>query len=303
MALAGRIELRTVLLSVAALGLGVAATVLVVRFAERQRSEPSRCPPGLVALGPRCCGEGQYLSRGHCLGQPRRCAARLIRAEGQIEGCVPIERRVELKGAVFDLPAADWEAEGQIEPRRARIAPFAIDATEATVDRWQSCVAAGACRTLANHELIEPGRPITGVTPDEGARFCSFYGGRLPTTDEWLHASRMQRYPWGQTGLVCRRAVFGLVDGPCAHGATGPEVPGSRPDGASREGVLDLVGNVAEWTVEPSGQHVARGGSYRSRVAAELHPWSSEILRAPRADVGFRCVYDLPQPATTGATR
>jgi formylglycine-generating enzyme required for sulfatase activity len=65
-----------------------------------------------------------------------------------------------------------------------------------------------------------------------------------------------------------------------------------RPDGATPDGVLDLAGNVAEWTVEPGGAQVARGGSFRSRVAGELKSWAVEERSGPSDHVGFRCVYD-----------
>jgi len=121
-------------------------------------------------------------------------------------------------------------------------------------------------------------------------------GGRLPTSDEWVIAAAGhdgRRYPWGQTGLVCRRAVFGLVDGPCATGGVGPEIGGMRPDGATPDGVLDLAGNVAEWTVESDGGYAARGGSFRSRVAGELKSWSVEEVDGSADHVGFRCAYDV----------
>jgi formylglycine-generating enzyme required for sulfatase activity len=66
-----------------------------------------------------------------------------------------------------------------------------------------------------------------------------------------------------------------------------------RPEGKTPDGALDLVGNVAEWTVEPNGEFVARGGSYASRVAADLKSWSVERPSGPSPEVGFRCAYDV----------
>jgi formylglycine-generating enzyme required for sulfatase activity len=90
------------------------------------------------------------------------------------------------------------------------------------------------------------------MTRREAERFCEAHGGRLPTEDEWIVAavSAMnppRRYPWGDTGAVCRRAAWGLKDGPCARGTGGPDTVGAHPDGDSPLGLHDLAGNVAEW--------------------------------------------------------
>jgi formylglycine-generating enzyme required for sulfatase activity len=142
---------------------------------------------------------------------------------------------------------------------------------------------------------------VTGIEPREAERFCRFENGRLPWGDEWLFAALgkdLRRFPWGATGLVCRRAAFGLESGPCSRGG-GRELAGARADGATPEGVLDLSGNVAEWTAERDGTWLARGGSFRSLSALELKSWATEAA-PPRARwVGFRCAYDRPGTSPT----
>lgn len=212
-------------------------------------------------------------------------------AQGEHPGCVADNRHVRYAASRFTLAPDDWQAEGVVKARVIRVAAFAIDSTEVTVERWEACVSAGTCPAAGS---TEPGRPVTGVSPADAARFCRFEGGRLPTSDEWLFAAAghdARRFPWGPTGLVCRRDAFGLESGPCARGARGPDLAGARPDGATPEGVLDLSGNVAEWSTEPDGSVVARGGSYRSRGAAELTTWAAEPAHGAAPDVGFRCVY------------
>jgi formylglycine-generating enzyme required for sulfatase activity len=209
-------------------------------------------------------------------------------------GCAFPTRRVRVEGGTLKLAPSDWEAEGQLSPRTFAVQSFELDNSEVTIERWTHCVAEGRCSPQLAQE---PGLPVTNVSPAEAERFCRSLGGRLPTRDEWIFAaarSAGRRYPWGQTGLVCRRAVFGLVSGPCAHGATSPDLAGSRPDGASPEGFFDLAGNVAEWAREPDGTYRARGGSFQSSLAGELKSWSEVAL--PRGDrapfVGFRCAYE-----------
>jgi formylglycine-generating enzyme required for sulfatase activity len=184
---------------------------------------------------------------------------------------------------------SDWEAEGKVAPRDIEAGPLWIDAFEATV----SAVSGGTA---------DPLRAASGLTRDEAAAYCTKEGGRLPTEDEWMVAAAGlggHRYPWGETGAVCRRAAFGLARGPCSSEGTGPDTVGSHPDGDSAHGVHDLAGNVAEW-VAPRGMPgevgVAKGGSWRSELAAELRVWARlELDPAAHDDrVGVRCAYDAP---------
>jgi formylglycine-generating enzyme required for sulfatase activity len=280
-----------------ALGMAVTALAVfeVVRVAVRERTPPARCVFGLVVQGARCCAIGQTLSSGRCVGQPRSCPQGMqLSATGT--GCVVEPRRIAYHGGRVSLGAEDWEAEGVVAPRTADVAAFSLDATEVTLERWNHCTRAGGCRALDEQE---PGVPVRGVDPKEAEAFCRFEGGRLPTSDEWLFAAmgtEGRKFPWGSTGLVCRRAAYGLTDGPCAHGADGPELSGAHPDGASPEGAEDLSGNVAEWTLESGGRYVARGGSYRSKTALEVKSWSLEVLPPKARSAGFRCAYDVAKP-------
>jgi formylglycine-generating enzyme required for sulfatase activity len=81
---------------------------------------------------------------------------------------------------------------------------------------------------------------------------------------------------------------------------------GAHPAGASVFGVLDLTGNVEEWTsdwyVESLGPgpapragaaHVLRGGGWLSAPAVSRttsRNWGSALEAGP--NVGFRCVRD-----------
>jgi formylglycine-generating enzyme required for sulfatase activity len=262
----------------------------------------------MIPLGPRCCGEGQRLDGGRCAGAPRRCAAGLVATPA---GCAGRRAPVRLEGGTLRLGPGDWEAQGVVERREASVAPFSLDALEVTEERYAECVAAGACAPIPLRG--EPGVPVTGVTLDDAARYCAFAGGALPSRDQLAFAGAGpggRRYPWGDTGAVCRRAAFGLRDGPCADGAEGPEIAGSHPDGASPERILDLAGNVAEWTSPevagapaiPGAQRDAParlglaevlGGAWSDGAAAALRTWSRRVVpvetRAP--DIGFRCAY------------
>ncbi len=285
-----KIRLTSINYGLAAAVAVFASIAIIVRFAESERRVPARCPPGLEVQGARCCGMGQGLAaNGQCVGNATSCANGMVRDDGG--ACLQQDARVHFAAGAARFSAADWEGP-ETPPPAVSVAEFALDRAEVTVARFRLCAAANACPKIS--EDSEPGRPVRNVTPEEAAQFCAFVGGRLPTSDEWLFAaagSGGRRFPWGNTGLVCRRATFGLVNGPCAQAGSGPDFAGARPDGATPEGVQDLAGNVAEWTVERDGTFVARGGSYRSEAAGALKSWAFEPHQTRAGHIGFRCAY------------
>jgi formylglycine-generating enzyme len=273
---------------IAAIALALALIGVVIALAESRAGPPARCAQGMIALGPRCCGEGQRLEGDRCVGVPTRCARGM---EASPEGCVAPPRVVRIQGGVLRVGPGDWEAQGVVTPYEAKVPPFGLDALEATEARWAACVAAGACAAIPLRG--EPGRAATGMTFDEAARFCRWAGGAVPTRDQLAFAAAGElgrRYAWGDTGAVCRRAAWGLVAGPCAWSAQGPELSGSHPDGASPEGVMDLAGNIAEWAMGPNGPE-ARGGSWADGAASALRAWQRRVVpgSARSAEVGVRC--------------
>ncbi|HVK65083.1 MAG TPA: SUMF1/EgtB/PvdO family nonheme iron enzyme [Polyangium sp.] len=288
-----------------ALSIGLAVAVVIV--ARDRAAPPARCAPGMTPLGARCCGEGQNLAGDRCVGKPDRCAAGLVVTEA---GCVATPRAVGITAGLLRIGPSDWVAQGQVTPRAVPMEAFALDAYEVTEARYAVCVAASVCTSVALSG--EPGRAISAVRLSEARTFCAWAGGSLPTPEELAFAAagaKGRRYAWGDTGAVCRRAAWGLVRGPCGEGATGPEVAGSHPDGASPEGAHDLAGNVAEWAAPKAGAAEgpalaeARGGSFGDGAASALRSWNRlEIAASTRsAEVGFRCVYPFAAAAEGGA--
>jgi formylglycine-generating enzyme required for sulfatase activity len=286
-------------LGVIALFAAVAATLvaLVVALAASRAEPPASCGLGMVMLGARCCGEGQHLEGDRCAGPPRRCAAGM---EITAAGCVGASRPVRIEGGLLRVGPGDWEAQGVVTPYQVEVAPFALDSLEVTEQRFAACIAEGACASVPLSG--EPGRAISRVTLAEASAFCRWAGGTLPSRDQLAFAAAGRggrRYAWGDTGAVCRRVAFGLTDGPCGTGAKSPGIAGAHPDGASPEGVLDLAGNVAEWSMpDPPDAPVAevRGGSFADGAASALRSWQRRVvpveIRAP--EIGFRCAYRAP---------
>jgi formylglycine-generating enzyme required for sulfatase activity len=257
----------------AALGLGVAAIALIVW-----------APRGRVT-----CGAGFIPDHARCL-PGAGCPPPLARVEG---GVCEARMRVPVPRTRLSVGPSDWEADGTVLPRVVEAGPLWIDAFEAT---------AAALAGDAGPALSDPLRAASGVTRDEAAAYCARAGGRLPTEDEWMVAASGlggHRYPWGETGAVCRRAAFGLVHGPCSLEGDGPDTVGAHADGDSIHGVHDLAGNVAEWVAprpEAPRVGIAKGGSWRSELAAELRVWARlAVDPAARDDrIGVRCAYDAP---------
>jgi formylglycine-generating enzyme required for sulfatase activity len=179
------------------------------------------------------------------------------------------------------------------------VGAFLIDSHEQTEGEYAECVATGPCPPAPSRG--EPGLPQARITAEEAETYCRFREGRLPTDDELAFAtmgSEGRRYPWGETGAVCRRVAFGLEQGPCAHDSGGPQLAGSHSSGATADGIHDLAGNVAEWTRPIDGVSSVRGGSWRDVGAEAVRAWSFVRLdpgtRSPA--VGFRCVYEVAPP-------
>src|SRR6185295_9005019 len=95
----------------------------------------------------RCCAPGQEASGKRCLGEPTSCPPGFhVAVSGT--GCVAELRRVASKGGPLSIVADDWQAEAVPLPKPTTVAPFLLDATEVTFERWAHCVHAGACRSF-----------------------------------------------------------------------------------------------------------------------------------------------------------
>lgn len=278
-------------------------------------NDDTPCGGGFFRRGPRCCPTPTPLAElgdGMCaIGAPAKvpsCPEPLIVTT---DGCDAPRTRVLVPATSVLIGPSDWEAEGRVQARTVRAGPFEIDRFEMTIGRAQcSTCPPKLTRKLGGRDV---GRAASHVTLDEARAVCAAHGGRLPTEDEWIVAAagdRPRRYPWGDTGAVCRRAAWGLTRGPCGTGATGPDTVGSHPDGATPLGIHDLAGNVGEWvetatpceagtpTMPPGASTclgVVRGGSYQTDLATELRTWvRREVLSGTtEASIGFRCAYDV----------
>jgi len=170
--------------------------------------------------------------------------------------------------------------------------------------------------------------PINCVTWNQAVAYCKRSGKRLPTEAEWEFAARGadgRVYPWGDevpsaehlnacgpecvqwrvdAGLPSMGMMYETDDG---HAATAPV--GSFPKGATERGLLDMTGNVFEWTDDPfmpyadrdeevddpsavpDMNRVIRGGAFNSVEPEHADPALRYPMEASAHShgVGFRC--------------
>ena len=82
--------------------------------------------------------------------------------------------------------------------------------------------------------------PVTEMTWAGAFAYCNWRGARLPTEVEWEAAARGlqgRTFPWGEAMPTTDLAVI--------NRQSGDIVPvGSRPKGATPEGLLDMAGSL-----------------------------------------------------------
>jgi hypothetical protein len=121
----------------------------------------------------------------------------------------------------------------------------------------------------------DPGLPLTRLDWRAAQAVAAALGGRLPTSAEWewMAGGGRRRYPWGEEEPTPAHAnLRGLGPGQVTP-------PGAFPAGATPDGLVDVAGNVWEWTstTVPGGGAVIRGGSYNSLSLYATCSFTSEI--------------------------
>jgi eukaryotic-like serine/threonine-protein kinase len=259
------------------------------------------------------------------------------------------EGSILIKGGKMFMGSSDLN-DPEKPPHEVTVSTFCIDRTEVTTKAYLACVDKVECeRPMDNvrwrgvskeqQKRFSPlcngqkpdhrDHPINCVSWAMASNYCKKRDRRLPTEAEWEFAARgssQRKYPWGDEapsakylnacGKECkewgdthdyeRKIMYEEAD---QFASTAPV--GSFPAGASVHGVLDLAGNVWEWTADwygpyapdpvkdPKGpqegtQRTMRGGDFfgaEPNWARPAYRWKDEPDNYNHA-IGFRCAAD-----------
>ncbi len=304
------------------------------------------CTPRQCGLDPVCgtsCGECEAHEKCNDDGQcecvpacgPRKCGVDPVCGTscGECEAnyecdddgqCIPSDgiKWVRIAGGTF-LMGSDDGGSDEKPVHSVTVPTFKMTKTEVTVDQYRACVDEGDCTAPnsgydCNWDKPDRGsHPINCVDWDQAQAFATWAGGRLPSEAEWEYAARSGgqdwKYPWGDEGATCARAVMADDMGAgCGRDSTWPVC--SKPSGNTTDGLCDMAGNVWEWVQD--GHHhnydgaptdgsawepptasarVSRGGSwayYAGNLRAAKRDFFGSNMRT--SGLGFRLARSVP---------
>ena len=179
---------------------------------------------------------------------------------------------------------------------------FWIDKFEVTTGQYLKCVDAGSCEAAAQNNAIFAGAeyytnpefekyPIINVTWYKARAYCEWAGKRLPTEAEWEKAARGtdgRKYTWGNDPVssdvanLCDKFCTARYPNPKFNDGFKETAPvGSFPKGASPYGVMDMAGNVWEWTssIPALYPYVATDGREADQDVAYDSKWPERVWR------------------------
>ncbi len=218
-------------------------------------------------------------------------------------------------GLDFQYP---WEELPRRQHRRRMVMRrFHIDRFPVTNAEFARFLSSSSYRPRDPHNFLRhwqdgaprPGwekKPVTWIGIEDARAYAAWAAKRLPQEWEWQYAAQGgdgRLFPWGN--------AWNPLNVPPASRAREMPPPAdvdAHPAGASPFGVMDMVGNVWQWTSEFEDEHTRaaalRGGSawlpqsshWYFPQAYRLDQHGKYLLMAPCKDrsggIGFRCVVD-----------
>ena len=174
---------------------------------------------------------------------------------------VPVPDLVSLRLHAFQHRASGDFLRGG-KPVRAPVvttvmAPLAVMRHQVTAAEYWRCVDAGACPTIDR----DPGAadlPVVKVSWRDAQAYAAWLSRetsmafRLPTDAEWAHAAA-ERFtddalPDGAYGDDPGARMLAIYDAAAGSGGVGTEPQPVGSFGANAHGLMDMAGNVWEWT-------------------------------------------------------
>ena len=184
---------------------------------------------------------------------------------------------------------------------KANLKDFYIDIFEVTNEQYREFVKETKTRepslwALNGYDKTKAQHPVVFVKLDDAKAFCQWKDKSLPTEAQWERAARGDsnfHYPWGNEFKV------GLSNTVTSN-IIGTTAVGVFPEGKSPYGVMDMTGNVSEWTttedkdnIEGSDEqfYITKGGSwgYSHSVSKTYNHFLFE-KDSKANNLGFRCV-------------
>lgn len=258
-------------------------------------------------------------------GYPERANHRTLRVripscQATHAGTIEVPEGVFYKGGP-GVPPTRFPEFVQAEEQRT-LPTYRIDRTEVTNAAFAvyASMASLTGHTMPDYPVQGPVAPAAGpdypvamVNWREARSYCRFLGKDLPSNDHWEKAARGGEYldrdrsrrnpqprrnlPWGTDVMV----------GPANLRGDGDSHAGAAPVGVFAEdrspyGVLDMAGNLSEWTrssppdLEPGHRaRLVRGSDWTILPDTEAHTIAFENRRDERVvhyNVGFRCMIE-----------
>jgi formylglycine-generating enzyme required for sulfatase activity len=204
----------------------------------------------------------------------------------------PSQGMVRIPAGTYTIGYTDVD-ESHVASFEKALPAFWIDTYEVTNGQYQAFLDAAKHAT----PVVAPGNkdfPVTGVTWNDAAAFCTWANKRLPSEAEWEVAARgpgpnPPLYPWGDDPVA-----GGKID---SLPLTQTYQVGTMAFNVSPFGVYDMAGNLWEWVGDPyalvaQGMKVLRGGRYGALVdmAYRQQAGPADPRFVPVA--GFRCAAD-----------
>lgn len=173
-----------------------------------------------------------------------------------------LEDMVEIPAGEFLMGTNLARANDQNKPQHKAVLPrYSIDKYPVTQAQYALFVAQNHYRPPLNWDEghIPQGmakHPVTMVSWYNARDYCAWRGKHLPREAEWEKAARGttgQRWPWGKHMKAGSLNVYYKVGHSTAVD--------TYPQGASPYGVMDMAGNVQEWTATEFKPYPGADGS------------------------------------------